>query len=46
MAEPFVLEVLVLRMAVQMFRYGSIAYTDMLHPRVVLGRLRPAAVKK
>ena len=45
-AELFVLGVLVLRVAVQLFRYGSIAYTDKLNPRAVLGRRRPAAVKK
>ena len=45
-AELFVLGVLVLRVAVQLFRYGSIAYTDKLNPRAVLGRRRPVAVKK
>jgi ABC-2 type transport system permease protein len=45
-AELFVLGVLVLRVAVQLFQYGSIAYTDKLNPRAVLGRRRSAAVKK
>ena len=45
-AELFVLGVLVLRVAVQLFRYGSIAYTDKLNPRAVLGRRRLDAVKK
>ena len=45
-AELFVLGVLVLRVAVQLFRYGSIAYTDKLNPRAVLGRRRLAGVKK
>ena len=45
-AELFVLGVLVLRVAVQLFRYGSIAYTDKLNPRAVLGRRRPSTVKK
>ena len=45
-AELFVLGVLVLRVAVQLFRYGSIAYTDKLNPRAVLGRQRPDPVKK
>ena len=45
-AELFVLGVLVLRTAVQLFRYGSIAYSDKLNPRAVLGRRRPVAVKK
>ena len=45
-AELFVLGVLVLRVAVQLFRYGSIAYTDKLNPRAVLGRRRPATVAK
>ena len=44
-AELFVLGVLVLRVAVQLFRYGSIAYTDKLNPRTVLGRRRPATVR-
>ncbi|MEX5303235.1 ABC transporter permease [Kocuria sabuli] len=43
--ELFVLGVLVLKVAVQLFRYGSIAYTDKLNLRTVLGRRRPAAVK-
>ncbi|MFF0904976.1 UNVERIFIED_CONTAM: hypothetical protein RF653_14975 [Kocuria sp. CPCC 205316] len=34
-------QILVLRVAVQLFRYGSIAYTDKLNPRGVLGRRRP-----
>ena len=38
-------QILVLRVAVQLFRYGSIAYTDKLNPRGVLGRRRPATVK-
>ena len=37
-AELFVLGVLVLRTAVQLFRYGSIAYSDKLNPRAVLRR--------
>ena len=45
-AELFVFGVLVLRVAVQLFRYGSIAYTDKLNPRAVLGRQRPDPVKK
>ncbi|WP_298590284.1 ABC transporter permease [uncultured Kocuria sp.] len=44
-AELFVFGVLVLRVAVQLFRYGSIAYTDKLNPRTVLGRRRPATAK-
>ena len=44
--ELFVLGALVLRVAVQLFRYGSIAYTDKLNPRAVLGRRRPSTVKK
>jgi ABC-2 type transport system permease protein len=44
-AELFILGVLVLRIAVQLFRYGAIAYTDKLNPRTVLGRRDPATVK-
>ena len=46
LTELFVFGVLVLRVAVQLFRYGSIAYTDKLNPRAVLGRQRPDPVKK
>ncbi|MGQ1840285.1 ABC transporter permease [Kocuria turfanensis] len=41
-AELFVLGVLVLRVAVQLFRYGSIAYSDKLNPRAVLARKKAA----
>lgn len=44
-AELFVLGFLVLRVAVQLFRYGSIAYTDKLNLRAVLGRKSVAAGK-
>ncbi|MEX5302950.1 hypothetical protein [Kocuria sabuli] len=37
-AELFVLGLLVLRLAVQLFRYGSIAYTDKPDLQAVLGR--------
>ncbi|MEX5271472.1 hypothetical protein [Kocuria sabuli] len=37
-AELFVLGLLVLRLAVRPLRYGSIAYTDKLDLRAVLGR--------
>jgi ABC-2 type transport system permease protein len=37
-AELFVLGILVLRLAVQLFRYGSIACTDKLDLPAVLGR--------
>ena len=39
-AEVFVLGALMLRLAVSLFRYGAIAYTDRLRPRAVLGRRR------
>lgn len=45
-AELFVLGFLVLRVAVQLFRYGAIAYTTKLNRRIVLGRRRPMAVGK
>lgn len=42
--EVFVLGALMLRLAVSLFRYGAIAYTDKLSPRAALKRLRrPAA---
>lgn len=42
-AELFVLGILALRVAVQLFRYGSIAYTDKLNPLAVLSGRRPTA---
>ncbi|GGG70082.1 hypothetical protein GCM10011374_38290 [Kocuria dechangensis] len=45
-AELFVLGVVVLRVAVHLFRYGSIAYSAKLDPRAVLGRRRPVTVGK
>ena len=42
-AELFVTGILVLRMAVHLFRYGSIAYSNRLDPRAVLGRRRQTA---
>ncbi|PLC10715.1 sodium transporter [Kocuria flava] len=41
-AELFVLGIVVLRVAVQLFRYGSIAYTDKLNPKAVLARKKAA----
>jgi ABC-2 type transport system permease protein len=45
-AELFILGVLVLRVAVHLFRYGAIAYTDKLNWRATLGRRRPAIAGK
>jgi ABC-2 type transport system permease protein len=44
--ELFVLGVVVLKVAVRLFRYGSIAYSTKLNPRTVLGRRRPVTMGK